>query len=145
MYNPYNPYAYLYPGQQMAQQQPFQPQGIMNIPQMQQPTPQAAQAPQTGPDWIQVPEIQQVEQVQVQPGAKAWVMVQNQPVFALRVADQMGLVNTSYYRFEKIDPSATTAAAPTNEEYVTRQEFQQFVESLNNTGRKTAKREAVSE
>lgn len=145
MYNPYNPYAYLYPGQQMAQQPPFQPQGIMNIPQMQQPTPQAAQAPQTGPDWIQVPEIQQVEQVQVQPGAKAWVMVQNQPVFALRVADQMGLVNTSYYRFEKIDPSATTSAAPTNEEYVTRQEFQQFVESLNNTGRKTAKREAVSE
>ena len=145
MYNPYNPYAYLYPGQQMVQQQPFQPQGIMNIPQMQQPTPQTAQAPQTGPDWIQVPEIQQVEQVQVQPGAKAWVMVQNQPVFALRIADQMGLVNTSYYRFEKIDPDSMAAVSPANEEYVTRQEFQQFVESLNNTGRKTTKREAVSE
>lgn len=145
MYNPYNPYAYLYPGQQMAQQQAFQPQGIMNIPQMQQPTPQTAQAPQTGPDWVKVPEIQQVEQVQVQPGAKSWVMVQNQPVFALRVADQMGLVTTSYYRFEKIDPAAMTAATSKSEEYVTRQEFQQFVESLNNAGRKTAKKEAVSE
>lgn len=145
MYNPYNPYAYLYPGQQMAQQQLFQPQGMMNIPQTQQNAPQAPQAPQAGPDWIQVPEIQQVEQVQVQPGAKAWVMVQNQPVFALRVADQMGLVNTSYYRFEKIDPAAMTAATSKSEEYVTRQEFQQFVESLNNTGKKTAKREATSE
>lgn len=73
---------------------------------------QAQQKPaqQAGPDWIQVATAQQVEQVSVQPGGKAWVMVQNAPVFALRVADNMGLVTTDYYRFEKIDQNAATGA-----------------------------------
>lgn len=127
MYSPYNPYQYLYPGQQMQQPQ-FQPQSMSAFAAPQnQPT--AAPQQQAGPDWVQVPEIKQVEQVQVSPGSKAWVMVQNQPVFALRVADQMGLVNTSYYRFEKIDPAAMTAPAD-RPEYVTREEFDRFVASL---------------
>lgn len=75
---------------------------------MMQPQPQQKPAQQTGPDWIQVATAQQVEQVNVQPGGKAWVMVQNAPVFALRVADNMGLVTTDYYRFEKIDQNAAT-------------------------------------
>lgn len=102
-------------------------QGLFGQP-MPQPSP-APSAQQTGPDWLQVPELRQVEQIQVQPGGKAWVMVQNEPIFALRVADQMGLVTTSYYRFEKIDPVAMSASAP-SQEYVTRAEFQRFVESL---------------
>lgn len=53
--------------------------------------------------------IKQVEQVSVQPGQKAWIMVQNEPVFALRTADSMGLITTDYYRFEKFDPSAAPA------------------------------------
>lgn len=121
---PYNPYAY----QMLAQnglQGPFM-QTSMN---------QAAPAPQpqqSGPDWLQVPNIKQVEQVSVQPGGKAWVMVQNEPVFALKVADQMGLVTTSYYRFEKYDPEAAVAASsPT---YITRDELEQrlaaFADSL---------------
>lgn len=106
--NPYNPYNFPYPmGQQAQQPQPTQ---------------------QTGPDWITVQNIQNIEQVNVQPGTKAWVMVQNEPVFALRVADQMGLVTTSYYRFEKYDPAANAQPAP---DYVTREEFMQFVNSLN--------------
>lgn len=88
------------------------------------------QPQQTGPDWIQVPTAQQVEQVSVQPGGKAWVMVQNDPVFALRVADNMGLVTTDYYRFEKIDPSAATAAqqgvGPAGD-YITRDEAEKLL------------------
>lgn len=77
-----------------------------------QPQPsQAQQTQQAGPDWIRVATAQQVEQVSVQPGGKAWVMVENMPVFALRVADNMGLVTTDYYRFEKIDQNAATGAA----------------------------------
>lgn len=53
--------------------------------------------------------VKQVEQVSVQPGQKAWIMVQNEPVFALRTADNMGLITTDYYRFEKFDPSAAPA------------------------------------
>lgn len=56
-----------------------------------------------GPDWIYVPDIEQVDSVQVIPGRKAWIMVQNEPVFALRSADGMGLVTTDLYRFEKLE------------------------------------------
>lgn len=73
---------------------------------------QTAQQPQqTGPDWIRVATAQQVEQVSVQPGGKAWVMVENMPLFALRVADNMGLVTTDFYRFEKIDQGTATGAS----------------------------------
>lgn len=92
-----------------------------------------AQLQQSGPDWIMAPSIKQVEQVGVQPGQKAWIMVQNEPVFALRTADQMGLVTTDYYRFEKIDPN--TAGAAPNADYITRQELdsrlKELLESLN--------------
>lgn len=112
---------------------PMNPYGfpsVFNQPNVMQPNmqPNVMQRPpqQSGPDWIMANSIQQVEQVQVAPGAKAWVMVQNEPVFALRTADNMGLVTTDYYRFEKIDPTTATPAT----EYVTRAEFEQFVQSL---------------
>lgn len=83
-------------GQPMQRQQPMQ---------MMQPQPQQMQ--QCGPDWIRVPNMQQVEQVNVQPGQTAWIMVQSAPVFAVREADKVGLTTTDYYRFEKFDPSVT--------------------------------------
>jgi hypothetical protein len=95
------------------------------------PQPQQ-QVPQSGPDWIMAPSVKQVEQVSVQPGQKAWVMVQNDAVFALRTADNMGLVTTDYYRFEKFDPEAVAGPAP---QYVTREEFDAFVATLK-TGKK---------
>lgn len=119
MYNPYAPFGTYAPmlspyGQYQAQQQQK-----MAVPQ-----PGAAQA---GPDWITVPTIKQVEQVSVQPGTKAWVMVQNEQIFALRMADNLGLVTTDYYRFEKIDPEASSAPQP---DYVTRAEFEQAIASI---------------
>lgn len=96
-----NPSPYQYPAPSMFGQQSM----MQNQPAQQQ------QAQQAGPDWIRVATAQQVEQVSVQPGGKAWVMVENIPVFALRVADNMGLVTTDFYRFEKIDQSAATGAA----------------------------------
>ena len=133
--NPYNPYGYPMPfnGQSPGQNQPpFQQQGMQ----------QASPAQQGGPDWIQVPELKQVEQVQVQPGGKSWVMVQNEPVFALRVADQMGLVTTSYYRFAKIEPTAMTVGA-TPQDFVTRSEFEQLVQSLSVPTDKPKKEEGM--
>ena len=122
-YLPYNPYGLMYPDA-MAQ---------ANQQNMYAPAVNPSQPKQSGPDWIQVPTVKHVEQVQVQPGSKAWVMVQNEPVFALRVADQMGLVNTDYYRFEKIDPASTQ---PATSDYVTRAEFERFVASLTGANRK---------
>ena len=115
-YNPYNGYS-------------MQPNVFQFNPmnRYQQGTQMPPQAQQNGPEWIMAPSIKQVEQVSVQPGQKAWIMVQNAPVFALRTADNMGLVTTDYYKFEKFNPG--DSAEPAND-YVTRKEFEDFVSSL---------------
>lgn len=122
--NPYSPYGYpdIFGNsmQQNGQFLPTQPQMMQN---------QQAQQ-QNGPGWIMAPNVQDVERVSVAPGGKSWIMVQNAPVFALRTADQMGLITTEYYRFEKIDPGSVLAPSAPEKEYVTRQEFEQFVESM---------------
>ena len=114
--NPYAAYGY----QPYGQPPYMQPQP----PPQQQQQPQQPQ--QRGPDWLSVQTINQVEQISVPAGTKAWVMVQNEPVFALRVADQMGLVQTSYYRFEQFDPAAQAAPPPQMPpaDYITRDELE---------------------
>lgn len=133
--NPYSPYGY---APQFGAQS-FMP-GLQS-PYMSQPSAPLTSAPQPAQsnlEWIPVPNIKQVEQVSVQPGAKAWVMVQNEPIFALRSADNMGLVTTDYYRFEKIDPAAMSTPAA-NPDYITRAEFEQFVQSLQTESKPTTK------
>lgn len=86
-----------------------------NNPWMQQPgyqQPYGSQPPQSNPyrpqqtniDWIRVPNIVDIDQVTVQPGQTAWVMAQNTNVFAVRSADQMGIINTRYFQFSEFDP-----------------------------------------
>lgn len=60
--------------------------------------------PYSNMDWIIVQGLDQVETIAVQPNQKAWIMVQNEPIFALRTADGMGLVKTELYKFEKYEP-----------------------------------------
>ena len=115
----YNQYPYGYP--QFGQQANGYPQN------MYMPNNATAQAA-GGMEVVPVSLIQQVEQVQVQPGQRKMVLVQNEPVIASRSADNMGLVTTEYYRLEKFIPVAS--AAPQTSDYVTRQEFNAFVESL---------------
>lgn len=107
-YDPYNGYS-----QQMMRQRP-----AMGQPMMQQRDP-----------WTIVQTLEQVEQIAVQPGQVAWVMVQNEPVFARREADRMGLITTEYCRFERFDPKAAAAARPVTD-YVTREEFERFVAEM---------------
>ena len=57
-------------------------------------------------EWIRVPNIGDIDQVTVQPGQTAWVMAQNTNVFAVRSADQMGIINTRYFQFAEFDPRA---------------------------------------
>lgn len=68
----------------------------------QQPQPRQ----QNNVDWIRVPNVQDIDQVTVQAGQTAWIMAQNTNVFAVRMADNMGIVSTRYFRFEAWDPSA---------------------------------------
>ena len=82
--------------------------------------------PTNSSPWLYVPTVKDVQSVQVQPGQKAWVMVQNDCVFALRSADNMGIVTTDFYRFEKIDEEAANPQT----EYVTRKEWEEFLNSI---------------
>lgn len=125
---PYSPYFSPQTGQIMAPGMMQNSMG-MQAPGMQQNAPQG---PQNGPGWIMAQTVKQVEQVSVQPGQKAWIMVQNEPVFALRTADNMGLITTDYYRFERFDPSAAPSEpAPA---YVTVEQLEErlatFADSL---------------
>lgn len=109
-------YEYGYSGNYMPQNYSnFQPKPNYSYP----PQPQAS-------PWLYVPAVKDVQSVQVQPGQKAWIMVQNDCVFALRSADNMGIVSTDFYRFEKINEDAAMPAS----EYITRKEFEDFVNSL---------------
>ena len=95
-----------------------------NNPWMQQPgyqQPYGSQPPQVSPyrqqpsmDWIRVPNLQDIDQVTVQPGQTAWVMAQNTNVFAVRSADQMGITNTRYFQFAEFDPRAADQQKQTN-------------------------------
>lgn len=93
---------------------------------------------------IPVQTIQQVEQVQVQPGQRKMVLVQNEPVIANRTADSMGLVTTDYFRLERFDPNAIPAQSPAAN-YVTVEQLEErlssFADSLKPT--KTKKGETA--
>ena len=80
--------------QQPGYQQPYGSQPPLGNPYRQQPS----------MDWIRVPNLQDIDQVTVQPGQTAWVMAQNTNVFAVRSADQMGIINTRYFQFSEFDP-----------------------------------------
>lgn len=121
MYNPYNPYGYLYPGQQMIQQPMFQSPNMG----AQQPQSQAAN---TSPVVLQVSTVKQVEQTQVQPGGKALVLVANEPVIAMRTADNMGVTSTDYYHIERFDPDAATSTQSNN--FVTHEELQRAIAGI---------------
>lgn len=117
--------GYPYPGAQMGTfgTGMMQPGMMQNAPQT---APQQQQS--ASPAVMQVSTVKQVEQVQVQPGGKALVLVANEPVIAMRMADNMGLTTTDYYHIEKFDPDATPAAA--TGDFVPRAEFDQAVQTL---------------
>lgn len=123
----FNPYGY---GPQIPQFNGFS-QNMMQQPSQYQNSfqqnNQQAQQPNM-PVVMQVSNIKQVEQSPVQPGGKVLILVSNAPVIAMRTADNMGLTTTDYYRIERFDPDVQASSA--NNDYVTRSEFNQFVESI---------------
>lgn len=128
MYNPYG-YGMGYPyGPQLPNANPGQNPYMPGVSNFQNPAQQNPQQPGM-PTVMQVSAIKQVEQVTVQPGSKVLVLVANDPVIAMRSADGMGLTTTDYYRIERFDPDAA-ATVPSASEFVTRAEFQNFVNSL---------------
>lgn len=101
MYGGYNPYAFNPYNQQYLMQQ----QQMQQIQQMQQPQPES-KVP--GITVVQVPTIDHVEQIQMLPGERKIVLVQNNPDFmAIRVADNAGFVSTEYRMTQVFNPKST--------------------------------------
>lgn len=103
----------MYVPDDIAQNVQIQMQQRAMAPNMQRQQPMMQQtSKQSGPDWVRVANVQQIEQVAVLPGQKSWIMVQSEPVFAVRVADEVGLIHTEYYRFESFNPAADRNDVP---------------------------------
>ena len=126
-YNPYgfnsfNPYAFN--AQQMSPQMSQQMQQ-MNNPQ------QTMSSTQNDMSISYVQTIQQVEQVQVQPNQRRLILVQNEPVVAMRVADGMGLTTTEYYKLTKFNPSADVVNVVNESgKYVTEEQLEERLKIL---------------
>lgn len=117
----------MYVPDDMAQNVQMQMHQRAMTPHMQRQQPMMQQPPQqSGPDWVRVANVQQIEQVAVLPGQKSWIMVQSEPVFAVRVADEVGLIHTEYYRFESFNPAAARNDAPA----VTAESFDMLVQRV---------------
>lgn len=58
-------------------------------------------------ELLRVQTVQQVEQVPVPPGQRRHIMVENEPVIAIRHADPVsGFTTTNYFRLEEFSPTA---------------------------------------
>lgn len=73
---------------------------------------------------VQLPTVEHVKQFQPQRGKTMIVMAQDQPVFALKAADPMGLVQTAWYKYEAFNPEEQKP------QYVTRQELEEIIGRL---------------
>ena len=112
---------------------PYGMNNFNNAPRMQtmQAMPQPVQE-NNGMDIAYVQNMNQVEQVQVLPGSRKLIMVQNDPVVALRVADNMGLVTTDYYKLVKFSPSDNdvTEKSDVSDKYVTQEQLEARLNKL---------------
>lgn len=100
-----------------------------------------------GPVVLYAPTAKDFQGIAVQPGRQALIIAQNEPYMAHKVADGMGMVQTTLYRIEQVTETDINSPA---QEYATKGELaqlqqivQQIVDSI--APKKTAKKEAASE
>lgn len=87
---PYSPPNYGYYSSNPYSQQ--KPMGMRNI---------NKQAPAF--NWIRVNNVEEVKSYYVKPEEQVWFMFQEEPIFAVRTCDNVGLANTQYFKFEQFD------------------------------------------
>lgn len=90
---------------------------------------QAQQQQEPSTPWTMVPCLADVDKVSVQPGETKWIMVQSDPIFAVKTANAMGYAPAEYYRFEQIDPAVLAAPASVQaSQQLTRADVEKIVE-----------------
>lgn len=92
---------------------------------------------------VQMPTVADVEKFQPQRGSTMIVMAQDKPVFALKAADRMGVVNTSWYKYEQYNPEQDRP------QYITRSELEEvlskFAQGLVTTAKKPSENKTTKE
>ena len=134
----FNPYMTI---PQMTNSQ-MMPQSAYNAPTMglnSQPINYPQQTQSASPAVLYAPTAKDFASVSLQPGKQALIIAQNEPFLAFKNADNMGMVTTTIYRIEPVNESDLTPQQP---EYVTRQEFQAFIDSLKQPTTRGNKKEA---
>lgn len=83
---------------------------------------------------VQLPTVADIEKFQPQRGMTMVVMAQDKPVFALKAADRMGVVNTNWYKYESYNPEQDKP------QFITRTELEEvlakFAQNLVTTAQK---------
>lgn len=138
---PFNPYM---ANQQMMPQNPYTG---AQIGMSQQTMNYTTQPQNNAPAVLYAPTAKDFASVSLQPGKQALIIAQNEPFLAFKNADNMGMVTTTIYRIEPVNEADLE---PKQTEYVTRQEFQAFINSLRQPVQtaqttRTSKKEAESE
>ena len=96
--------------------------------------------PTTNVNWIQVAGIEGARNQIVQPGHTAWMMDNNNPVFYVKSVDGMGSATFKAFQFTEIAPEALNPVQNQQNtqkpEYVTREEFNAFLERIGDIPKK---------
>lgn len=118
----------------------YQPYGMTSqdrLLQMQQQMNNQMQAPIQQPttqnvNWIPVSGYQGAKDHIVQPNTTAWMMDNNEPVFYVKSADNLGTTTFKAYRFEEISEPGQPMQTPQIDmsKYVQRDEFESLKEQI---------------
>lgn len=84
--------------------------------------------------WIYVNGIEGARNVMVSPNQTAYMMSQSSNEFYVKAVDNMGVAVLKAYRFQEFDPNAEAQqiANAQNADYVSRNEYNQFVNNVSN-------------
>lgn len=84
---------------------------------------------QSNLNWIDVNNINEINNITVQPNTTAWIKFLNDPIIATKTSDSMGICTTKFFKIEEIQMD--TQQAKNTDEFVTKKDFEKFLSDFN--------------
>lgn len=81
-------------------------------------------------NWIDVDNINDINNITVQPNTTAWIKFNTEPIIATKTSDSMGICTTKYFKIEPIELTQQQNNLNT-ENFVTKDDLQNFMQELN--------------
>ena len=79
--------------------------------------------------WIDVANINDINNISVQPGTTAWIRFINDPIIACKTSDSMGICTTKYFEIKEIN--LNQPQIQNTENFVTKEDFNNIINDLN--------------